>query len=59
MWPVTMVGSVAMSAWDMPAIGITIAVVGALYIGLNYTRQGQFMVAVADNPELAELYGIN
>ena len=59
MWPVTMVGSVAMSAWDMPAIGITIAVVGALYIGLNYTRQGQFMVAVADNSDLAELYGIN
>ncbi len=59
MWPVTMVGSVAMSAWDMPAIGITVAVIAALYIGLNYTRQGQFMVAVADNSELAELYGIN
>jgi branched-chain amino acid transport system permease protein len=59
MWPVTMVGGVAMSAWDFPAIGITVAVIAALYVGLNYTRQGQFMVAVADNSELAELYGIN
>jgi len=31
----------------------------ALYFALNYSRQGQFMVAVADNPDLAELYGIN
>ncbi len=59
MWPVTMVGGVAISAWDIPAIGITVAVIAALYTGLNYTRQGQFMVAVADNPALAELYGIN
>ncbi len=59
MWPVMMVGGVAISAWDIPAIGITIAVIVALYIGLNYTRQGQFMVAVADNSDLAELYGIN
>ena len=59
MWPVTMVGGVAISAWDTPAIGITIAVMVVLYIGLNYSRQGQFMIAVADNPDLAELYGIN
>ncbi len=59
MWPVSMVGGVAMSAWDIPAIAITAVVLVVLYVGLNYTRQGQFMVAVADNPDLAELYGIN
>lgn len=59
MWPVTMVSGVAISSWDVSAIGITVAVIAVLYVGLNYTRQGQFMVAVADNSELAELYGIN
>ncbi len=59
MWPVSMVGGVAISAWDTPAIGITVSVIVALYVGLNYTRQGQFMLAVADNPDLAELYGID
>ena len=57
-WPVTMVGGIAVSAWDVPAIGITVAVVVALALYLRLARLGQFMVAVADNSDLAELYGI-
>jgi branched-subunit amino acid ABC-type transport system permease component len=58
-WPVTLVGSIAISAWDLPAIGATAASLGALLAFVRFTRIGQFMVGVADNPDLAELYGIN
>jgi branched-subunit amino acid ABC-type transport system permease component len=57
-WPVTIVGGIAVSAWDVPAIGATIAVLILLWAFLRFTRYGQFMVAVADNSSLAELYGI-
>ncbi|HZT24151.1 MAG TPA: branched-chain amino acid ABC transporter permease [Pseudolabrys sp.] len=58
-WPVTLVGNIAVSAWDLPAIGVTIAALAALSAFMRFTGAGQFMVAVADNPALAELYGIN
>lgn len=58
-WPVTLVGNIAISAWDLPAIGATAASLGALLAFIRFTRTGQFMVGVADNPDLAELYGIN
>lgn len=57
-WPVTIVGNVAVSAWDVPAIMATIVVVAALWVFLRFSRYGQFMIAVADNSALAELYGI-
>lgn len=57
-WPVTVVGNIAVSAWDVPAIIATIVVLLALWSFLRYTRYGQFMIAVADNSSLAELYGI-
>jgi branched-subunit amino acid ABC-type transport system permease component len=57
-WPVTIVGGVAVSAWDLPALGATCAVLIALWAFLKFTRYGQFMIAVADNSSLAELYGI-
>jgi branched-subunit amino acid ABC-type transport system permease component len=57
-WSVTLVGGVAVSAWDVPAIAATVAVLGGLWAFLRYTRYGQFMIAVADNADLAELYGI-
>jgi branched-subunit amino acid ABC-type transport system permease component len=57
-WPVTLVGEVAVSAWDLPAIGATVLVLAGLWAFLRYTRYGQFMIAVADNADLAELYGI-
>ncbi|MDQ8727354.1 branched-chain amino acid ABC transporter permease [Bradyrhizobium sp. LHD-71] len=58
-WPVTLVGNIAISAWDLPAIGSTVAAIAALFAFMRFTRLGQFMVGVADNPDLAELYGIN
>lgn len=57
-WPVTLVGPLAVSAWDLPAILATGAAVAALWAFMRFSRPGQFMVAVADNPDLAELYGI-
>ncbi len=57
-WPVTLVGGIAISAWDLPAMGATIAVLVGLWAFLRFTRFGQFMIAVADNGDLAELYGI-
>ena len=58
-WPVRLVGDIAISAWDLPAIGATILMLLALWLFLRFTRWGQFMLAVADNASLAELYGIN
>lgn len=58
-WPVTLVGNIAISAWDLPAIGATIAALAVLFAFMRFTRLGQFMIGVADNPSLAELYGIN
>jgi branched-subunit amino acid ABC-type transport system permease component len=57
-WPVTLVGPVAVSQWDVPAVAATIAAVAALFGFLHFSRSGQFMIAVADNPDLAEFYGI-
>lgn len=58
-WPADIVGGIAISSWDLPAIGTTVALVVGLNLLFRFTRQGQFMVAVSDNPDLAELYGIN
>jgi len=57
-WPVTLIGPVAVSGWDVPAVATMVATCAMLYAFLRLTRPGQFMVAVADNPDLAELYGI-
>jgi branched-subunit amino acid ABC-type transport system permease component len=58
-WPVRLVGDIAISAWDLPAIAATIVLLLTLWLFLRFSRWGQFMVAVADNARLAELYGIN
>jgi branched-subunit amino acid ABC-type transport system permease component len=58
-WPATLVGPVAVSGWDGPAVATMLSACVALYGFLRLTRPGQFMVAVADNPDLAELYGIS
>ena len=59
MSPSTMVGGIVISRWDITALSITIGVMAALYLVLKKTHQGKFMVAVADNPHLSRLYGIN
>lgn len=58
-WPVTLVGEIAVSAWDVPAIAVTVVMAASLWAFLRFSRWGQFMVAVSDNANLAELYGIN
>ena len=58
-WPATLVGGVAVSAWDVPALLTAAGSVLALWLFMRFTRWGQFMLAVADNAGLAELYGIN
>ena len=58
-WPVTLVGNIAVSAWDLPAIASTMMALVAFFAFMRFSRTGQFMVGVADNPDLAALYGIN
>jgi branched-subunit amino acid ABC-type transport system permease component len=57
-WPVTLVGEVAVSAWDLPAITASFGLLSVLWLFLRFSRWGQFMIAVSDNASLAELYGI-
>jgi branched-subunit amino acid ABC-type transport system permease component len=54
-----LVGGVAISSWDLNALAVTAAACAALFAFLRFTRQGQFLNAVADNGELAEFYGIS
>jgi branched-subunit amino acid ABC-type transport system permease component len=56
---VHLVGGVAISTWDIGALTLTILACLALFAYLRLTRNGQFLYAVADNGELAELYGIS
>jgi branched-chain amino acid transport system permease protein len=58
MSPVVLVGSIAVSYWDLRAIGVAIALTLALAAFLRFTKDGQFLFAVADNPDLAQIYGI-
>lgn len=50
---------VYVTTWDITAMVTACILVAALYGFLNYTRPGQFMIAVANNAELAETYGIS
>src|ERR1700722_2604095 len=54
---ISLIGNVAVSDWDLRAIGVTAALVAFLAIFLRLTRWGQRLIAVADSPDLAELYG--
>jgi branched-chain amino acid transport system permease protein len=59
MSPVTLVGGVVVSAWDVRSILIAAALTVALLLFLRFTRAGQYMIAVSDNADLAEVYGIS
>jgi branched-subunit amino acid ABC-type transport system permease component len=59
MSPVRIIGGVAVSDWDLTAICTTAVLLVALNLVLRFTRDGQFMIAVADNAKLAEIYGIS
>jgi len=59
MSPIHIVGGIAISDWDLTAVGTTVVMLVLLYLFLNRTKDGQFLIAVADNAKLAELYGIS
>lgn len=56
--PVFRIGTIAVSNWDVHAIGFTIALTLGLAAFLRFTKDGRFLSAVADNPDLAQIYGI-
>ncbi len=57
--PTVLVGDVVVSTWDWHSIVIAAALTIALLLFLRFTRTGQYMIAVADNADLAEVYGIS
>jgi branched-subunit amino acid ABC-type transport system permease component len=59
MSPVRIIGGIAVSDWDLTAICTMAVLLAGLNLVLRYTRDGQFMIAVADNAKLAEIYGIS
>jgi branched-chain amino acid transport system permease protein len=59
MSPVFLVGPIVVSHWDLQALAATAVLIIALAAFLRFTKDGQFLFAVADNPELAEIYGIS
>ncbi|MEO7404603.1 MAG: branched-chain amino acid ABC transporter permease, partial [Burkholderiales bacterium] len=59
MSPTQLVSGVVVSAWDVKSILTAVTLTIALLLFLRFTRAGQFMIAVADNADLAEVYGIS
>lgn len=59
MSPVQVVGGIAISNWDLEALGTALVLVLLLHLFLGWSKEGQFLVAVSDNAKLAELYGIS
>jgi branched-chain amino acid transport system permease protein len=57
--PTMLVGGVVVSVWDLRSILIAAVLSAALLLFLRFTRLGQYMIAVADNADLAEVYGIS
>jgi branched-chain amino acid transport system permease protein len=57
--PVTIVAGIAVSDWDKSAVAVAACGLVLLYAFLTWSREGQFLNAVADNARLAELYGIS
>ena len=51
-------GDVSVTAWDLWAIASTVALLGGAAVLLGRTTAGERILAVADNRQLAELYGI-
>ena len=57
--PVDIIGGIAVSEWDKLGVMLTAGALAGLYAFMRYTKEGQFLAAVADNAKLAELYGIS
>jgi len=59
MSPITLVGGVVVSDWDIIAMAVAVTMIVALWVFLRFTRFGQYLIAVANNADLAEVYGID
>lgn len=59
MSPTRLVGGVVVSQWDLQSLVISAVLIAGLWLFLRITQTGQFLIAVADNPDLAEVYGID
>jgi branched-chain amino acid transport system permease protein len=59
LWPVFLVGPIVVSYWDLMALCVTAGLLVCLLLFMRRTKDGRFLSAVADNPELAQIYGIN
>jgi len=57
--PVRLIGGLAISDWDLGAVATTAVLLIFLVSFVRFTKSGQALIAVADNAELAELYGID
>jgi len=57
--PVDIIGGIAVSDWDKLGVAMMICGGVALWAFMGFTREGQFLTAVADNAKLSELYGIS
>lgn len=57
--PVMLIGTVAVSHWDLTAVAVTASLVLLLYGVIYHTAIGHSLMAVSDNPDLAEAYGID
>jgi branched-subunit amino acid ABC-type transport system permease component len=50
---------IVVTHWDIQAIIITAVLLALLHLFIRKTRDGRFLAAVADNPDLSRLYGID
>lgn len=57
--PVSFVGPIIVSRWDGVAIATALGLTAGLRLILTRSDEGKKLIAVADNPELAEFYGIS
>jgi branched-subunit amino acid ABC-type transport system permease component len=59
MSPVMLVGPIVVSHWDLIAMATAGTLVLGLWLFLRKTNEGKALIAVSDEPDLAEMYGIS
>jgi branched-subunit amino acid ABC-type transport system permease component len=57
--PVFLLNGIVISHWDIMALSVAGVLLAALCLFFLFTKEGRFLTAVADDPDLAELYGIS
>lgn len=57
--PGFLVAGVSVTAWDVEAIIVTLVLLGGIALLLSGTAAGERILAVSDNRQLAEFYGIS